>query len=147
MTKKKSQVFILDLIFSFTILIASLGFTVVYLHSPQNDITSNNLNELSLNIMEKITTTHLSQVGSGLDDFRINDLIKDYDYSIAKQIAEYYYLSQDELAINLTKVVTNTYPNELRRISLEIQIENSTDNLTLFRTEPIIKADYFSSSY
>lgn len=119
--EKKSQVFLFDLILSFTFLIISISFLFLYY---SNTITTD-VYDTNLNFIQGVSKTKINSLNNQeIRDFFIRGDIRNIENTIAQQISEFYYRGELALAINLTELmVQNYFPSQ---VSLNISLINSS---------------------
>ena len=124
MNKKKSQLFLFDLIMSFVVLVVSLGIAFSYYSISVDD---NNYYKLSQEIINSITNTELNSLNNKeIRELFIKGKIKNYHNTLGQQICEFKYLNDDISAKNLTKLYLISYskPN----ININVSISNLSGN-------------------
>ena len=125
MRSSKSQIYILDLIFSMTILVVSIGVAASYFGNTTDNqdiytINSQILNGLTLTEINSLNNEEIREM------FRDNE-IKNPENTVAQQIGEFYDRNNTELAENLTRVFVGDFINDY--LNLQVRLYD-TDNST-----------------
>lgn len=130
MFSKKSQFFMLDVIFSFVIIVIAIGIAAYYSTSAFEE---EGLFELSIDIMERFTTTSINSLNNEeIRNFFLTNQISNVDNSIAQQAGEFYLQGNGDDAKTLTKVFIETY--ERRNIFINISLINDSEVFELYLT-------------
>jgi cell division protein FtsL len=102
LNRKKSQIFIFDLILSVVILIVSIGIVLTY---SSTSTTNSNLYNLNLEIMEGLTETKINDLNDDvIRRMFVQEKIKNIENSIAQQLGEFYYLGNLDYSINVSSI-------------------------------------------
>ena len=143
MFSKKSQFFMLDVIFSFVILIIAIGIAVAYTTTAFEE---EGLYDLSIEIMEQYTTTEVNSLNNEeIRNFFLTNKITNVDNTIAQQSGEFYLKDNIEDAKTLSRVFIDTY--ERRNIFLNISIFNETHSQTLYVSQNADDFEEAQTSY
>ncbi len=125
----KCQIFMLDLIFSFTILIVAIGLSSIYFsQSTQNE----DLFDLTQDILNQITMTSINSLNNEeIRDLFASGQLKNIDFSVAQQVSEFYYNGEFGLAQNITKIFIENYDRAEYNINITLIDGSTTENLYL----------------
>lgn len=124
----KSQIFMLDLIFSFIVLIVSFGLAMSYFSNTSSNIDIYDLNN---EIMNSFTLTELNSLnGQEIRDFFSSGYIRNYHNTVAQQAGEFYYLNRDDLAQNLSEFFVKDYIK--KQFNFNITLSNGTTTVSLY---------------
>ena len=130
----KSQIFIVDLIFSFVLLIVTFGVIFTYyVHSDQNV----DIYEINIDILDSLTKTRINS----LNDDTVREMFRDaavrrninVENTIAQQIIQFILLEPvngEPLALNLTNVVVNNYVGG--ELNVNLTLTNGTQVTQLY---------------
>lgn len=133
--KKKSQLFLFDLIFAFVLLVIAIGLYYLY----YVDVNENsNIYDLNVNILNGFTNTKIND----LNDREIRDLfiankIKNVENTVAEQVVDFYVTNKSSGdAQYLTGIFVKDYVDKQMNFLLTIENETGGDNMTLYRYPP-----------
>lgn len=127
-SKKKSQIFLFDLIFSFVIFVVSLSVFLIYYTSTS---TNTEIYDLNSQILNGLTQTKINSLNSQeVRDMFLNNQIRNIDNTVAQQISEFHHLKEDVLADDLARIFIESYLT--RQMNFELLLDNSSNELTLF---------------
>ncbi len=126
MKSHKSQLFLFDLIFSFVILIVSVGLILAYFSSTNDNKDLFNLN---LEIMNGFTNTKINSLNDDeIKQMFIDNYIRNVENSVAQQVCDFHFESHPDLAWNLSEIFVDTYLG--KQININISIENETGHIS-----------------
>ena len=131
MKTNKSQIFFFDLIFSFVILVVSLGlfFTYFLVVNDNEDIHT-----LNREVLERFTTTNINALNNEeVREMFVRNEITNIQNTVAQQVAEFYYDGENELAQNLTSIFISSFSST--ELNIVVEIYNTTDSYVLYSTE------------
>lgn len=136
MNKTNSQIFFFDLIFSFVILLVSLGllFTYFLVIEDNEDIHS-----LNRQILDRFTTTNINSLNN--ENVRVmfnNREIINIQNTVAQQVAEFKFRGEDLLAEELSSLFISSFIAE--ELNVQVNISNATMNSLVYQNE--IKSPY-----
>ena len=122
--KKKTQLFLFDLILSFIILIVVISLLFIYSSSSVENI---NVFRLNLEIMSGFTTTNINELNDEeVRQMFINRKITNIHNSVAQQVAEFYFYDEPVLAQNLTRIFMGSSFQDNYNVNLSILLDNGT---------------------
>ncbi len=125
--KKKSQIFIFDLIFATVMIFVSIGIFFTYFSETRSN---SDLYSINYEILNSFTTTNINSLNDKvIRDMFENGEIRNKDNTIAQQVGEFFYLGKEDLAIELTDVFVNNYIS--LQMNYNITISNSSETLVL----------------
>jgi hypothetical protein len=126
-SKKKSQIFIFDLIFATFMVFVSIGIFFTYFSETRSN---SNLYSINYEILDSFTTTNINSLNDEVirEMFKTGE-IRNKDNTIAQQVAEFFYLGKEDLARDLTDVFVKNYIS--LQMNYNISIRNETDSLVL----------------
>lgn len=148
MKQNKSQIFLLDLIFAFTLLLAALGLFFFYF----SNITSDpDLFEFNRDLMNTFTGTNINALNNPeVREMFVDNRIKNVENSVAQQIAEFYYMDQEsidspvsgELSRNLTRAFVGSFITSPELVFNITIMEEGGSPVSLFSKEnPSVSRD------
>ena len=142
---RKSQIFMLDLIFSFVILIAAIGLASIYFSEVTQD---ENLYELNQDLINRFTTTSINSLNSEeIRQLFSQGEIQNIEYSIAQQVSEYYFVGKDDLARNVTRIFVENFDQEQFFLNVSL-IDDVGSSSNLYSSSNLrVSFDNASSSY
>ena len=138
--RSKGQIFMMDLIFSFVILIVALGIASIYYSEVSND---DGLYEFTQDSLNRITTTSINSLNSPeIRNLFVQGKINNIENSIAQQVSIFYENGDLELARNVTRIYfENTEGNQY---FMNISLINTTNSYSLY-SSPVIRVSYEES--
>lgn len=128
MMKRKSQIFLFDLILSITILIVSIGLVSIYY---SNTLDNQDIYSANLNFIQSFTKTNINSLNN--EDIRIfftSNKIKNIENTLAQQVSEFYFNGNNIDAQNLTQIIARDYFS--RQMNVKITLIDGLDNLIIF---------------
>lgn len=131
--RKRSQIFIFDLILATLILIVSVGIFFSYYGSSSS--SNPNLYSLTEQIISSLTSTQINSLNDpGVISMFQNNQIRNIENSVANQISEFHYLNNENLAKNLTNIFVKNYINSQSNIN--ITLFDGTNTISVFSQNP-----------
>jgi hypothetical protein len=136
--KKKGQIFMMDGIFSFIIIVVAIAIISSFYTKT---ISNENTFEYAQNILNKFTTTPINTLNNKeIRELFVAGKITNVENTIAQQVVLFYNRggsSNLELAQNLTQLVISSY--EKKGIFLNISLINSSGGVfNLYTTSPLL---------
>lgn len=128
MMKKKSQIFLFDLILSVTILIVSIGLIAVYY---SNTIKNDDIYSSNLNFIQSFSKTKINSLNN--DEIRLyftQSKIRNIENTLAQQVSEFHYRGFNEDSINLTRIIARDFFSS--QMNVEIYLIDSGGSYLLF---------------
>ncbi len=141
--KKKSQIFIFDLIFSFVIILLSVSLLYVFYIGVNDD---RNVHQISNNIINSFTNTKINDLNNEqVRNFFINAKIRNIENSVAEQIMEFYSEGQHNDAKDLTEIFIKDYSDKTLSFQVNISSVDGTLSYMLYRKLSVDNVDMNSS--
>lgn len=133
----------MDMISSAVIIVIAVGIALYYTTSLQEE---ENLYDLSIEIMEKYTTSSINTFNNvEIRQFFLDNKISNIDNSLAQQTAEFYVRGDPGDAEELTEVFIETF--ERRNFYINISLENQTNQYTPYISDNAIDFEKAETSY
>ena len=137
MKSKRAQIFMIDGLIAFTIIIISLG---VFFFFYSMTISNKEIYEYTQTLLEKLTETNINAFNNPeVRELFISQKITNIENTLAQQIVLFYdsgTLEGEELAKNLTKFLITSY--EKRGIYINVTLVNPSGSIFgLYASDPI----------
>jgi hypothetical protein len=137
---RSAQIFMMDLVFSFVILLVAIGIASIYYTQVSDDEGLYDFTQQSINRLTSLSINSLNneEIRTLFSQGKITDI----EYSLAQQISTFYYLGDQDLAKNITRIF---YENtEGKEFFMNITLGNQTNNFELY-SSPQIRVSYEDS--
>lgn len=125
--KKKSQIFIFDLIFASIMIFVSLGLFFTYFSTTTDNSNIYTVNYEILNSISKTSINSLNDIG--IRNMFRDGLIRNKDNTVGQQIGEFVYDGRLDLAQDLTQIFVKNYISKQMNYNITLSNESITNIL------------------
>lgn len=140
--EKKSQIFMLDVVFSFVLILIAVSLSFNYYITGYQNADIYNLNK---NVLGGFTNTRINSLND--DEIRVMfamNKIKNIENTVAQQVIEFYEEGNVDYAENLTRIYVEDYVD--KQMNFNITLENSSMTVVLFQSINRPEIEFFDSS-